>query len=148
MKSITHIASAFALAPAAYALSSRLGLDPFWTTAGFLLGPKAPDWLEIARKLLSYKEPQGDFFARVPGEQRSMSYPSTVAYIAALMLWRLRVRGLLDTEGKPVSGTSVQENGKTHAHSERPCPECGSHTLIKYNGCEKCTTCGYVGSCG
>jgi ribonucleoside-diphosphate reductase alpha chain len=100
------------------------------------------------RKLLSYKEAQGDFFARVPGEQRSMSYPSTVAYIAALMLWRYRVLGLLDTQGKPLSGTSVQEDGKTHAHSERPCPECGSHTLIKYNGCEKCTTCGYVGSCG
>jgi len=49
MKSITHIASAFALAPAAYTLSSRLGLDPFWMTAGFLLGPKAPDWLEMAR---------------------------------------------------------------------------------------------------
>lgn len=101
------------------------------------------------RKLLSYKEAQGDFFARVPGEQRSMSYPSTVAYIAALMLHRYKVLGLLDANGNPVGQTSVEaEDHKIHAHSEKPCPECGSHTLIKYNGCEKCTSCGHVGSCG
>lgn len=101
------------------------------------------------RKLLSVKEAQGDFFARVPGEQRSMSYPSTVAYIAALMLHRFRVLGLLDANGQPLVASSVQDvDHKIHAHSEKPCPECGSHTLIKYNGCEKCTSCGYVGSCG
>lgn len=30
----------------------------------------------------------------------------------------------------------------------RRCPECGSHTLIKVDGCQKCTSCGYIGSCG
>ncbi|MCX8016650.1 MAG: adenosylcobalamin-dependent ribonucleoside-diphosphate reductase, partial [Rhodocyclaceae bacterium] len=101
------------------------------------------------RKLLSYKEPQGDFFARVPGQQRSMSYPSTVAYIAALTLYRYQVLGLLDADGRPLGQTSVQaDDHKSRACSEKPCPECGSHTLIKYNGCEKCTSCGYVGSCG
>ncbi len=30
----------------------------------------------------------------------------------------------------------------------RECPECGVKAVIKYNGCDKCTNCGYTGSCG
>ena len=28
------------------------------------------------------------------------------------------------------------------------CKECGNHTLIKKDGCDFCTSCGYVGGCG
>jgi ribonucleoside-diphosphate reductase alpha chain len=30
----------------------------------------------------------------------------------------------------------------------RPCPECGNPTVIKKDGCDFCTACGYVGQCG
>lgn len=30
----------------------------------------------------------------------------------------------------------------------KPCPECGSNSLAKRDGCEKCDACGYIGSCG
>jgi ribonucleoside-diphosphate reductase alpha chain len=28
------------------------------------------------------------------------------------------------------------------------CPECGNHTMIRKDGCDYCTACGYVGICG
>jgi ribonucleoside-diphosphate reductase alpha chain len=28
------------------------------------------------------------------------------------------------------------------------CPECGNATLIRRDGCDYCTACGYVGICG
>jgi ribonucleoside-diphosphate reductase alpha chain len=28
------------------------------------------------------------------------------------------------------------------------CPDCGNKTLIRRDGCDYCTACGYVGLCG
>jgi ribonucleoside-diphosphate reductase alpha chain len=30
----------------------------------------------------------------------------------------------------------------------KKCPECGAHAMIKKDGCELCTQCGHLGSCG
>jgi ribonucleoside-diphosphate reductase alpha chain len=30
----------------------------------------------------------------------------------------------------------------------RKCPDCGAHAMIRKDGCDHCTACGYVGSCG
>ena len=30
----------------------------------------------------------------------------------------------------------------------KKCPECGAHALIKKDGCEYCTNCGFIGACG
>jgi ribonucleoside-diphosphate reductase alpha chain len=30
----------------------------------------------------------------------------------------------------------------------KKCPECGAHAMIRKDGCDYCTQCGYVGSCG
>jgi ribonucleoside-diphosphate reductase alpha chain len=30
----------------------------------------------------------------------------------------------------------------------KKCPDCGAHAMIKKDGCDYCTSCGYVGSCG
>jgi ribonucleoside-diphosphate reductase alpha chain len=30
----------------------------------------------------------------------------------------------------------------------RKCPECGAHALIRRDGCDWCSNCGYVGACG
>ncbi len=30
----------------------------------------------------------------------------------------------------------------------KKCPECGAHALIKRDGCEYCTSCGHLGTCG
>jgi ribonucleoside-diphosphate reductase alpha chain len=33
-------------------------------------------------------------------------------------------------------------------HSGRPCAECGAHAVIRKDGCDFCTQCGHMGSCG
>ena len=30
----------------------------------------------------------------------------------------------------------------------KKCPECGAHAMIRKDGCDYCTQCGYMGSCG
>ena len=30
----------------------------------------------------------------------------------------------------------------------KKCPECGAHAVIRKDGCEYCTQCGHLGSCG
>lgn len=118
-----------------------------------------PAWIGMKlRKLLNYAEPQGDFFARVPGSEKSQSWPSTVAYIARLVIHRFAMLGILTEEGYPVEemGIFAPEqrdlfgSGRTTIKplTGKPCPECGHHALIKKDGCEFCTACGHVGACG
>jgi ribonucleoside-diphosphate reductase alpha chain len=112
-----------------------------------------PAWIGMKlRKLLNYAEPLGHFMAFVPGERRQQVWPSTVAYIARLIIHRYAMLGVLDEEGYPVREMGVLENpagGRvTTTLSGRPCPECGNPTVIKKDGCDFCTACGFVGQCG
>ncbi|CUA81398.1 MULTISPECIES: adenosylcobalamin-dependent ribonucleoside-diphosphate reductase [Gulbenkiania] len=119
-----------------------------------------PAWIGMKlRKLLSYAEPQGDFFARIPGSEKSQSWPSTVAYVARLLIHRYAMLGILTEEGVPVEemGVMVPEQADlfeavstetVRPLAGKPCPECGNHALIKKDGCDFCTACGHVGACG
>jgi ribonucleoside-diphosphate reductase alpha chain len=112
-------------------------------------------WIAMKlRKLAKYGESQGDFMARVPGSPKMVAYPSTESYIAALMIHRYNMLGILDEKGYPLeaSGIMDKEGIKVEAKpvdaSGAACPECGNHTLIKKDGCTFCNSCGYIGSCG
>ncbi|MEO4027007.1 hypothetical protein ABH313_02960 [Chromobacterium vaccinii] len=119
-----------------------------------------PAWIGLKlRKLLNYAEPQGDFFARIPGMEKSQSWPSTVAYLARLIIHRYAMLGVLTEEGVPVEemGVMAPEQSDLFAQEApaalkqlagKACPECGNHALIKKDGCEFCTACGHVGACG
>jgi ribonucleoside-diphosphate reductase alpha chain len=117
-----------------------------------------PGWIGMKlRKLLNVGEPLGHFMAPVPGERRQQVWPSTVAYVARLVIHRYAMLGVLDEEGFPVREMGILEspaaksaNGATAAApmAGRPCPECGNATLIHKDGCDFCTACGYVGQCG
>lgn len=120
-----------------------------------------PAWIGMKlRKLLSYAEPQADFFARTPGSDKSQSWPSTEAYLARLVIHRYAMLGILSEEGVPVEemGVMVPEQGDLFESAVvsvapapmagKACPECGNRALIKKDGCEFCTACGHVGACG
>jgi ribonucleoside-diphosphate reductase alpha chain len=119
-----------------------------------------PAWIGMKlRKLLNYAEPLGQFMAFVPGlphgERRQQTWPSTVAYLARLIIHRYAMLGVLDEQGYPLREMGVLESPGEHAEGEepaamagRPCPECGNPTVIKKDGCDFCTACGYVGQCG
>ena len=112
-----------------------------------------PAWIGMKlRKLLNYSEPLGDFMAFVPGERRQQNWPSTVAYIARLIIHRYAMLGVLDEKGYP-----RREMGLLHVPREelsqkimqgQLCNECGNTTVIRKDGCDFCTACGAVGACG
>ncbi len=115
-----------------------------------------PAWIGMKlRKLLNFGEPLGDFMARVPGGEKMESYPSTVSYVAKLIIHRYTMLGVLDEHGYPVQQMGVLEVPEGHSKSGSPrlltgkvCKECGNSTLIKKDGCEFCTSCGAIGACG
>jgi ribonucleoside-diphosphate reductase alpha chain len=115
-----------------------------------------PAWIGMKlRKLLNFGEPLGDFMARVPGSVKMESYPSTVSYVAKLIIHRYAMLGILDEHGYPVRPMGVMEIPETQLKSTairliagKVCKECGNATLIKKDGCEFCTSCGAIGACG
>jgi ribonucleoside-diphosphate reductase alpha chain len=112
-----------------------------------------PAWIGMKlRKLLDYSEPLGDFMAFVPGERRQQNWPSTVAYLARLVIHRYAMLGVLDERGYPTREMGVLESPRTE---EEPavmkgarCKECGNYTVIRKDGCDFCSACGWVGVCG
>lgn len=104
-----------------------------------------PGWAMLKlRKLLAFGEQRGDFLAQVPGEAGQQSYPSTVAYMAAVLLHRYASLGLT-----PFSEVGDgQERASSHVAGGRQCPSCHAMTYVKRSGCWECTNCGATGECG
>ena len=113
-----------------------------------------PAWIGMKlRKLLNYAEPLGHFMAFVPGQRRQQVWPSTVAYIARLLIHRYAMLGVLNEQGYPLRDMGVLQTAGEPG--ERPaliagkvCAECGNATVIHKDGCDFCTACGDVGQCG
>jgi ribonucleoside-diphosphate reductase alpha chain len=91
----------------------------------------------------------------MPGAERSTQYPSTVAYIATLLLHRYKVLGILDDEGRAIQSAGIlalPNAAKLIDHESAPikgkvCPSCSASAMIKRDGCEFCTACGFTGHC-
>jgi ribonucleoside-diphosphate reductase alpha chain len=120
-----------------------------------------PGWIGMKlRKLLNVGEPLGHFMAPVPtltGERRQQIWPSTVAYVARLVIHRYAMLGILDEQGMPLADMGLLQSptpklaagaGSLQLQAGKPCPECGNATMIHKDGCDFCTACGYVGQCG
>jgi ribonucleoside-diphosphate reductase alpha chain len=115
-----------------------------------------PAWIGMKlRKLLNYGEPNGEFMARIPGSTKSQTWPSTIAYLAQLMIHRYAMLGILTEEGYPVAAAGIldvpEAEQAKRAYKTLPgkkCPECGNRAMIRKDGCDFCTDCGYTGACG
>ena len=117
-----------------------------------------PAWIGMKlRKLLNYAEPLGHFMAFVPGlphgERRQQTWPSTVAYMARLIIHRYAMLGVLDEHGFPLRDMGVLEASndpvtRGAVMAGKVCLECGNATVIHKDGCDFCTACGDVGQCG
>jgi ribonucleoside-diphosphate reductase alpha chain len=114
------------------------------------------NWIGLKlKKLLNFGEQNGEFWAPKPGADRSAMYPSTVAYIAALVLNRYKVLGILDDDGRAIRSVGILAMPETRKTVElgtaaikgKVCPSCGAAAMIKRDGCEFCTGCGYTGAC-
>ena len=112
-----------------------------------------PAWIGMKlRKLVDYPEPLGDFMAFVPGTRRQQNWPSTVAYVARLIIHRYAMLGILDENGYPTREMGIletpREKGAAKVMQGALCNECGNYTVIRKDGCDFCSACGAVGSCG
>ena len=112
-----------------------------------------PAW--VAKKLIelqSYQEPKGDLWAAVPGKEGSATYPSTLAYVARLILHRYTLLGVLDAQGNPtdpMGGYSPEPPAAdVIGHRGRVCENCGARAVVKADGCDRCLECGETGNCG
>ena len=67
-------------------------------------------------------------------------------------VFSLAARLRADIAGYPTAGamlwTDAPAPGAGPAVTGRTCPECGHPTLIRRDGCDFCTSCGYTGACG
>jgi ribonucleoside-diphosphate reductase alpha chain len=113
-----------------------------------------PAWIGMKlRKLLNYPEPLGDFMAFLPGARKQQSFPSTVSYLARLIIHRYAMLGILSEDGYPVRDMGILQSpaaaGKSVPQMKGAlCGECNNYSVIKKDGCEFCSACGAVGACG
>jgi ribonucleoside-diphosphate reductase alpha chain len=111
-----------------------------------------PAWIGMKlKKLLEFPEPLGDFMAFVPGSREQETFPSTISYLARLILHRYAMLGILDEQGRPKRQMGILEAPAPDAvpvMAGAKCPECGNATLIRKDGCDYCTACGHIGVCG
>jgi ribonucleoside-diphosphate reductase alpha chain len=111
-----------------------------------------PAWIGMKlRKLLDFPEPLGDFMAFVPGSKKQQTFPSTVSYVARLILHRYAMLGILGEDGLPLHQMGIMQArapGEARVMAGARCPECSNTTLIRKDGCDYCTACGFTGVCG
>ena len=110
-----------------------------------------PAWVATKlSKLTNFGEVRGDFLAQVPGDVKQQNYPSTVAYVAAVLLARMQALGLIGRQAQLLKAEtrSVTVEVSEVKAAGRQCPECKTMSLHKRDGCEVCDHCGFSGSCG
>ena len=105
-------------------------------------------------ELENFHERNGEYgFAEIPGSTKQKFYPSTIAYIAALLRSRYVALGLLDADGRPVTqrGLFCQSQAPTSELASEvvvkpvgaTCGQCGESSLVRLDGCWCCTSCGF-----
>lgn len=140
-------------------------LDGLCKSLSFDMRVLDPAWVGgKLRQLLDYAEPRGEFWAKAPRADGQQLYPSTVAYLARLLIHRYAMLGILDEEGYPMQNLgAVDIDGdedsnvvplraagamEVRQYAGKRCTECGNYSMIKRDGCDYCSACGATGSCG
>ena len=79
-----------------------------------------PAWIGMKlRKLLDFPEPLGDFMAFVPGSRKQQTCPSTVSYLARLILHRYAMLGILDEDGDPRAADGHPGSARPRSRDQR-----------------------------
>jgi len=90
------------------------------------------------------------------GAEVPMWHDSEVAAVAYAIEQILERRNSAACAGLPKSDSGehvalevlLQHSVLQNVMAGKKCPECGAHALIKRDGCEYCTSCGHLGTCG
>lgn len=115
-----------------------------------------PGWIgRKLRQLVDFHDRGGEFHAKIPGSEKGKLYPSTVAYVADLLLNRFSRLGILTREGYPINESGVIQLDMLRAAKTaeprpigRDCSNCGAKgTVVRLDGCDTCTECA-ASKCG
>ncbi|MDO8414779.1 MAG: adenosylcobalamin-dependent ribonucleoside-diphosphate reductase [Agitococcus sp.] len=103
---------------------------------------------------------------KADGSTPPLHHDSEVAAIGYALQQMLIKRGFLDADGNqvpvrilakkfesqncvaPDNVVDVDESPVSLQATGKKCPECHGYTLQKIDGCSRCVSCGYVGTCG
>lgn len=91
---------------------------------------------------------------RHDGHKAPMFHDSEAAAVAYAIQEIIRRRGeaqvIVNAPANQVSeeDQNTLERGTEGIMAGKKCNECGAHTVVKRDGCDKCTSCGAIGSCG
>jgi len=149
--------------------------DQQWVTSTMrLLSMNARLGGSVAKTLADLREVVWDkgtvrcgFRIKDDGTKIPMYHDSEVAAIAFALQRVLINRGFLDADAKQVpvhvlaargSSVGIEElaeepvpdapNPVNYVYTGKKCPECGAHAVRKVDGCDRCSLCNYLGSCG
>jgi ribonucleoside-diphosphate reductase alpha chain len=84
-------------------------------------------------------------YLRADGARVPLWHDSEVAAVAWAIQNIVR-RG--SAPGADEAGDTLATPGPAPTLAGAKCPECGAHAMIRKDGCDFCTQCGHVGSCG
>jgi ribonucleoside-diphosphate reductase alpha chain len=88
-------------------------------------------------------------YQKADGTHVPMWHDSEVAAIAFALQGILAQRAqAVSATQAPMQATPELPGMQMPVMAGKKCPECGAHAMIKKDGCELCTQCGHLGSCG
>ncbi|WP_027994388.1 adenosylcobalamin-dependent ribonucleoside-diphosphate reductase [Simplicispira psychrophila] len=92
---------------------------------------------------------------KADGTQVPMWHESEVAAVAYAIQYILERRAKLRAPSALAGAVHAQEEREQQSAASTPpvmagkkCPECGAHAMIRKDGCDYCTQCGHLGTCG
>jgi len=90
-------------------------------------------------------------YAKADGTRVPMWHDSEVAAIAFAVQNIIAQRDLAAVATASPGGEANVANASTPmvpVMAGKKCPECGAHAMIRKDGCDHCTACGHLGTCG
>ncbi len=136
---------------------------------------ESQQWITSSMRLLSLAA-RGGFLERALGDMRKVAWDrgpvrlgtyqkadgthvpmwhdsevAAIAYAVQQILERRRQQNLPGIAGStltPVAAAAPVVSAGLQTMAGKKCGECGAHAVIRKDGCEYCTACGAVGSCG
>lgn len=130
---------------------------------------ESQQWITSSMRMLSLAA-RGGFLDRALGDMRKVAWDRGPVRLGMykkpdgtqVPLWHeSEVAAMAYAIQNIIAQRTAQQNGtyenqsikKTHPDQSgvmagKKCPECGAHAMIRKDGCEYCTACGYLGTCG
>lgn len=126
---------------------------------------QSQQWITASMRLLSLAA-RGGFLERALSDMRKVVWDRGPVRLGTLTkadgsevpLWHdsevaaiaYAVQRIIDRRRGLVTETSTNSGASTSTSTlpGRKCPECGAHAMIRKDGCDYCTACGHIGSCG